>query len=93
DTNCDPDGVDFVIPGNDDASRAILLYCNLVADAVIDGISQSQVALGVDLGALEDAPSEPALADPQETEPADETPVEAEPSSDAASAESAAPAS
>ena len=61
DTNCDPDGVDFVIPGNDDASRAIALYCNLVADAVIDGISESQVALGVDLGALEDAPVEEIL--------------------------------
>ncbi|MEL6213895.1 MAG: 30S ribosomal protein S2, partial [Pseudomonadota bacterium] len=61
DTNCDPDGVDFVIPGNDDASRAISLYCNLVADAVIDGISESQSALGVDLGAMEEAPVEPAL--------------------------------
>lgn len=62
DTNCSPDNIDFVIPGNDDASRAISLYCNLVADAVIDGISQSQAALGVDIGALVDAPVEPALA-------------------------------
>ncbi|MEO0400209.1 MAG: 30S ribosomal protein S2 [Pseudomonadota bacterium] len=61
DTNCSPDGVDIVIPGNDDASRAIALYCNLVADAVIDGISASQAALGVDIGAFEDAPVEPAL--------------------------------
>ncbi len=61
DTNCSPDGVDLVIPGNDDASRAIALYCNLAAEAVIDGISASQSALGVDIGAFEDAPVEPAL--------------------------------
>jgi small subunit ribosomal protein S2 len=62
DTNCSPDGIDYVIPGNDDASRAIALYCGLVADAVIDGIGASQTALGVDIGALADAPVEPALA-------------------------------
>lgn len=77
DTNCSPDNVDFVIPGNDDASRAIALYCNLVADAVIDGIGESQAALGVDIGAFEDAPVEPALA---EEAPAtdDESSAEAE---------------
>jgi small subunit ribosomal protein S2 len=58
DTNCSPDDIDFVIPGNDDASRAIALYCALVADAVIDGISASQAALGVDIGALANAPVE-----------------------------------
>ena len=63
DSNCNPDKVDIVIPGNDDASRAIALYCNLVADAVIDGIGESQAALGVDIGALEDAPLEQAIAD------------------------------
>ncbi|MEL6111347.1 MAG: 30S ribosomal protein S2 [Pseudomonadota bacterium] len=63
DTNCNPDNIDFVIPGNDDASRAIALYCNLVADAVIDGISESQGALGVDLGAMEDVPAEAALSE------------------------------
>ena len=62
DTNCSPDDIDFVIPGNDDASRAIALYCSLVADAVIDGISASQSSLGVDIGALEIAPIDPALA-------------------------------
>jgi small subunit ribosomal protein S2 len=61
DTNCSPDEIDFVIPGNDDASRAIALYCNLVADAVIDGISASQASLGVDIGALANAPIEPAI--------------------------------
>ncbi|MFQ5562761.1 MAG: 30S ribosomal protein S2 [Parvularculaceae bacterium] len=63
DTNCSPDDIDFVIPGNDDASRAIALYCNLVADAVLDGISASQAALGVDIGAMEEAPTEPAAAE------------------------------
>lgn len=61
DTNCSPDDIDYVIPGNDDASRAIALYCNLVADAVIDGISASQASLGVDIGALANAPAEPAV--------------------------------
>ncbi|MEX0644638.1 MAG: 30S ribosomal protein S2 [Parvularculaceae bacterium] len=62
DTNCCPDDIDFIVPGNDDASRAIALFCNLVADAVIDGISASQVALGVDVGALANAPREAAIA-------------------------------
>jgi small subunit ribosomal protein S2 len=53
DTNCDPDGISFVVPGNDDAGRAITLYCDLVAKAAIDGISRSQRDLGVDLGASE----------------------------------------
>jgi small subunit ribosomal protein S2 len=50
DTNCDPDGITYVIPGNDDASRAITLYCDLVAKAVIDGISRAQ-GERVDIGA------------------------------------------
>ncbi len=50
DSNCSPKGVDYVIPGNDDAARAIELYCNLVASAAIDGISQAAGASGVDLG-------------------------------------------
>ena len=51
DTNCDPDGITYVVPGNDDASRAITLYCDLVAKAAIDGISRAQGELGVDVGA------------------------------------------
>jgi len=53
DTNCDPDGITFVVPGNDDASRAISLYCDLVARAAIDGISRAQGGMGVDIGAAE----------------------------------------
>jgi small subunit ribosomal protein S2 len=51
DTNCDPDGITYVVPGNDDASRAITLYCDLVAKAAIDGISRAQGELGIDAGA------------------------------------------
>jgi small subunit ribosomal protein S2 len=53
DTNCDPDGIAFPIPGNDDAGRAIALYCDLVVRAAIDGISRAQGDLGIDIGAAE----------------------------------------
>ena len=58
DTNCSPKGVDYVIPGNDDAARAIALYCDLVSRAALDGMTAQMGAAGVDLGALEDAPAE-----------------------------------
>src|SRR5690606_10256270 len=61
DTNCDPDLVDYPVPGNDDAARALELYCALVSKAAIDGIARSSVAQGADLGAAESAPEEPAL--------------------------------
>jgi len=61
DTNCDPDGITFPIPGNDDAGRAIAFYCDLIARAAIDGISRSQGAAGVDFGEAEAPPVEPAL--------------------------------
>ncbi|RUY41022.1 30S ribosomal protein S2, partial [Mesorhizobium sp. M7A.F.Ca.CA.002.07.1.1] len=61
DSNCDPDKIDFPIPGNDDAARAIQLYCDLIAKAAIDGIARQQGALGVDIGASIEAPVEPAL--------------------------------
>jgi small subunit ribosomal protein S2 len=53
DTNSDPKGINYVIPGNDDASRALTLYCDLIARAAIDGISRSQGERGVDVGAAE----------------------------------------
>jgi small subunit ribosomal protein S2 len=53
DTNCDPDGITFVVPGNDDAGRAITLYCDLIAKAAIDGISRAQGEHGFDIGASE----------------------------------------
>jgi len=61
DTNCDPEGITYPIPGNDDAGRAIALYCDLVARAAIDGISRGQGDLGIDIGASEDVPEELAL--------------------------------
>jgi small subunit ribosomal protein S2 len=67
DTNSDPDGVALPVPGNDDASRAIQLYCDLVARAAIDGISRSQGAQGVDLGEAEAPIAEP-LPEPGEPE-------------------------
>src|SRR5215217_6616698 len=54
DTNSDPDGITFVVPGNDDASRAITLYCDLIAKAAIDGISRAQGEHGIDVGAAAD---------------------------------------
>ncbi len=66
DTNCDPDGITFVVPGNDDAGRAITLYCDLIAKAAIDGISRAQGEHGVDIGEseqpiLEEVPPEAGL--------------------------------
>lgn len=69
DSNCDPDEIDFPIPGNDDAARAIQIYCNLIADAVLDGLSDSAMAAGIDLGESETV-VEPALASESETEAA-----------------------
>ena len=65
DTNSDPDGVTFPVPANDDASRALQLYCDLIARAAVDGISRSQGDMGVDLGAssvpqAEELPAAPA---------------------------------
>src|SRR5499433_2664573 len=65
DTNCDPDGISFVVPGNDDASRAITLYCDLVAKAAIDGISRAQGELGVDTGAAAEPIAEELPAPPE----------------------------
>jgi len=55
DSNSDLDGIAYPIPGNDDAARAIVLYCDLAARAVIDGLSQSQAEAGIDTGAAEEA--------------------------------------
>jgi small subunit ribosomal protein S2 len=68
DTNCDPAGISFVVPGNDDAARAVSLYCDLIAKAAIDGISRAQGEAGIDIGAAEKpvaeaVPAQPAPAD------------------------------
>jgi small subunit ribosomal protein S2 len=68
DSNCDPDGITYPIPGNDDAGRAIVLICDLVARAAVDGIGRAQGRAGQDLGAAET----PIIAEeiPAETPPA-----------------------
>jgi small subunit ribosomal protein S2 len=56
DSNSDPQGITYPIPGNDDAIRAITLYCDLIAGSVLDGISQEMQASGQDIGAVEELP-------------------------------------
>jgi len=63
DTNCSPEGVDYIIPGNDDAARAISLYCDLVSRAALDGMTAQLGAAGIDLGALEEGVEEEVVAE------------------------------
>lgn len=88
DTNSNPEGIAFPIPGNDDATRAIKLYCDLAALAVLDGISEQLGAAGADVGAMEELPAQQAVTDtvaetetpaaPEATAQPDEAPVVAE---------------
>jgi small subunit ribosomal protein S2 len=78
DSNSDPDGITYPIPGNDDASRAIAVYCDLVARAILDGLSEGHAAAGMDVGeaeeVLEDLPpaeSVPVDADAQAAAPSE----------------------
>jgi small subunit ribosomal protein S2 len=87
DTNCNPDGITFPIPGNDDAARAIQLYCDLMAVSVLDGLAAGQSAAGVDLGASE-APMEPTLA--RESAPKGKAKAEAAPEPEVTAPEAAA---
>ena len=75
DSNASPDGVDYIVPGNDDAMRAITFYCELVQAAVLDGLQTELMKSGGDAGAAIDAPVEPVLAEIA----AEAAPVEAEP--------------
>ena len=68
DTNCSPSGVDYMIPGNDDASRAIGLYCDLISRAALDGMSAQLGAAGVDLGEMDESPTEEILTETAEEE-------------------------
>ena len=70
DSNCAPEGVDYIIPGNDDAARAIQLYCDLAARSALDGMSAQLDAAGVDLGEMEEVSEDALTADASlETEP------------------------
>ncbi|MEM7020960.1 MAG: 30S ribosomal protein S2 [Pseudomonadota bacterium] len=105
DSNSDPEGISYPIPGNDDASRAINLYCDLMVGAVLDGLQAEMAASGEDLGAYEtlpgevEAPAEPAAVEavaeeaPAETAaeqaPAEPASAEAVPDGDGASEQAA----
>ncbi|WP_395672633.1 30S ribosomal protein S2, partial [Phenylobacterium sp.] len=84
-------GITYPIPGNDDAARAIQLYCDLMADSILDGLAAGQVASGVDIGASE-APVEPTLARELAPQTAEEAPA-AEATPEAAAEAPAAEAS
>ena len=92
DSNCDPDVVDLVVPGNDDAIRAIKLYCDLFARAVLDGIEAELAATGEDLGARA-AIAEPAMAleEASDGEPGDEAALDAPAAGEASDIGSSAP--
>ncbi len=77
DTNTDPTGIAFPVPGNDDASRAILLYVNAIADTVIEARQGRAADRGIDLGAMEEAPVEIFAAEPEVVEAAPVTNVAA----------------
>lgn len=85
DSNSNPEGITYPVPGNDDAGRAIALYCDLIARSAIDGISRAQGASGMDVGAGEEAPVEEALAEVAAEEAvAEEVVAEAAPATEAA---------
>jgi small subunit ribosomal protein S2 len=71
DTNCSPSSVDYIVPGNDDAARAIALYCDLAARAALEGMSAQMGAAGIDLGAMEEASVEEALVEAPADAPAE----------------------
>ena len=85
DSNSSPEGVTYPIPGNDDAMRAISLYCELISGSVLDGLQAEMVASGVDVGELDEpaaevVPETDALADTAKMEaPAAEETAEAAP--------------
>ena len=81
DSNSDPEGIDYPIPGNDDSIRAINIYCELMANSVLAGIQQEITASGGDLGAMEEIPGETLPEEAGETataaeEPATEVPAQ-----------------
>ncbi|MBS0185769.1 MAG: 30S ribosomal protein S2 [Proteobacteria bacterium] len=75
DSNSNPDGVTLPVPGNDDATRSIALYCDLFANAVLSGLQAEMIAAGIDVGAAISAPDEPALQE-EVSVSSDESPQE-----------------
>ena len=70
DSNANPDGIMYPIPGNDDAGKAIALYCNLMAGAALDGIQAELKAAGVDVGAAEEVQPEAVVTEEKAEEQA-----------------------
>jgi small subunit ribosomal protein S2 len=62
DTNSNPDGIDYAIPGNDDATRAISVYCDLFVDSILDGLQAEVGSAGIDAGASAEPPVEKVVA-------------------------------
>ena len=95
DSNAKPEGVDYIIPGNDDAMRAISFYCELAQAAVLDGLQTEMMKTGGDAGAAAEAPVEAAVteaAPAAEEAPVAEAPVEEAPAEEAPVEEAAAEA-
>jgi small subunit ribosomal protein S2 len=90
DSNASPKGVSFPIPGNDDALRAIELYCELVSGAVLDGLQAELMASGVDVGEMEEAPVEELPSAEPEIEAAPEVEAGAAPAAEAEPAQPSA---
>ena len=72
DTNCSPKGIDYIIPGNDDAARAIALYTDLAARAALDGMTAQMGAAGIDIGEMEASVEEEVAEAVAEAAPAAE---------------------
>jgi small subunit ribosomal protein S2 len=53
DTNCNPDNITFVVPGNDDSAKSIKIFCRLISDAIIAGIKENMVAQGIDISKVD----------------------------------------
>ncbi|MEE3000688.1 MAG: 30S ribosomal protein S2 [Pseudomonadota bacterium] len=73
DSNSDPDGIDFPIPGNDDSIRAINFYCDMIVGSVLAGIQTEMAETGADIGEQEDVPdlnlpTEPDVETPEQTD-------------------------
>lgn len=90
DSNSDPRGITHPVPGNDDAMRAITLYCDLVADCVLDGLQAELMSTGVDIGEAEVAPVE-ALPEAEAAPSTEAVPAEAAAEAAPAEAAEAAP--
>lgn len=76
DSNCDPEGITYPIPGNDDAGRSVSLFCDLISRAALDGISRSKSGMGIDQGAESAPMMEPVLEEAAEAPAETAAPVE-----------------